>query len=398
MWGLDPAWRERLLSYRQLVVGFSGGLDSTVLLHLIAREPAFLDKLQAVHVHHGLSAHADVWQAHCKTFCVQHHIQYLTQSVVLENNANIEEAARLARHNVFDGFIETADCLLLAHHKDDQAETVLLNLLRGTGVEGLAAMPAIKPFGKGHLARPLLAQTRDGLQAYANHHQLVWVEDESNQDTHFTRNYLRHDILPRLKLRWPQAVDAINTCAKHAESATKNLEDLAYLDCPTLGFKQDKLVLAGLCDLPRARLIQVLRVWLRQQGIQSPQTRVLDVLMNEVIFAKQDAMPCLQLGEAIIRRYRDTLYVLYAKACTPSLPVLLDTTMSVRFRSGGECMVWRGHTRSLKKIFQTLGVPPWLRDKIPLVFIGNRLVEVLDFALADGYHKSHVKEDVYDTV
>ncbi|MCH9755821.1 MAG: tRNA lysidine(34) synthetase TilS [Gammaproteobacteria bacterium] len=415
MWGLDAVWRERFLSYRRLVVGLSGGLDSTVLLHVLLREPKLLDKLHAVHIHHGLSQHADAWQAHCRAFCSAHNIKFSAESITLESNSNIEETARNARLNVFNDLIDVSDCLVLAHHQDDQAETLLLNLLRGTGIDGLAAMPALKTFGRGHLARPLLCQKRETLQAYAEQHQLVWVEDDSNKDTDFSRNYLRHEILPRLKARWPTAVQALNTCAAHAEKATQNLEDLACLDCPELALKPSQLALRGLYDLPAARLNQVIRVWLKQQAIKLPSTRVLNILVNEVIFAKQDATPCVQLDGMVVRRYRDVLYLLrpdmpqsiaHVPCSSVYVPRLLsqgfcmpsDSQISVRFRCGGERMFWRGHRRSLKKLFQTLGVPPWLRDKIPLIFIDNTLVAVLDFAIADGYCDSQIKEDVYDTI
>ncbi|MDF1645448.1 MAG: tRNA lysidine(34) synthetase TilS [Legionellaceae bacterium] len=417
MCGLDAIWYERFLSSRRLVVGFSGGLDSTVLLHMLASKPRLLDKLHAVHIHHGLSQHADAWQLHCEAFCRAHHIQLSTESVTLINTSNLEEMARNARRRVFKKLIRKSDYLLLAHHRDDQAETVLLNLLRGTGVEGLAAMPETQLFGQGHLVRPLLQQTREALQAYATHHQLVWIEDESNEDAHFTRNYLRHEILPRLKARWPTAVQAINTCAVHAEKATQNLHDLACLDCPELILKHAKLTLSPLYHLPRARLIQVIRVWLKQQTVKLPSTRVLDVLVNEVIFAKQDATPCVRLDGVVVRRYRDVLYVL-GHVSSRSNAIHLPQShaeiksrlisqgflmppggqISVRFRVGGERMFWRGHTRSLKKIYQTLGVPPWLRDTIPLIFVDNRLVAVLDFAIADGYHISPIKKDSYEHI
>ncbi|MDX2345721.1 MAG: tRNA lysidine(34) synthetase TilS [Legionella sp.] len=388
MWGLDSAIHKRLLSSRRLWVGLSGGLDSTVLLHLLASNNQLRDKLHAVHIHHGLSQHADAWHTHCKAFCAQYHIQFTLKSIQFNKTANLEATARDARRAVFDALIHPSDCLLLAHHKNDQAETLLLNLLRGTGIDGLAAMPQTQPFGEGDLIRPLLHLTREDLNAYAKQHALTWIEDESNQDTHFSRNYLRHEILPRLKTRWPDALSALNTCATHAQAATKNLDDLAYLDCPELALKPLKLELHALYDLPRQRLAQVLRTWLKQHNIKLPTTGVLHALITEVIFARQDATPCVRFHHIAIRRYQDVLYLVR------ETELVCKASNTKRFRQGGERMRWRGHTRSLKYIFQTLGVPPWLRDTIPLIFVDNTLVAVLDFAIADGY----TKEDVYDTV
>ncbi|MDF1677120.1 MAG: tRNA lysidine(34) synthetase TilS [Legionellaceae bacterium] len=411
MWELSETQKARLLSYRHLVVGFSGGLDSTVLLHLLASTPALLEKLQALHIHHDLSAHADTWQVHCQTFCKQYHIPYTTRAVTLNTTSNLEATARALRYQVFNTLIGPADCLLLAHHANDQAETLLLNLLRGTGVEGLAAMPVERPFGEGVLMRPLLCQTREALQAYANYHGLKWVEDESNQETHFTRNYLRHEILPRLTSHFPGALQAINRCATHAQTATQHLNDLAHLDCPALALSSDTLALEALYDLSYTRLKQVIRVWLKQQHLKAPDTHRLQILLDEVVFAKEDMVPSFRLENVVIRRYRHVLYIVrddmplskppqltQAMLASRGVRVPYGAAISVRFRSGGERMVWRGHTRTLKYIFQALGVPPWQRDTIPLIFIDNVLVAVLDCAIADGYHQSTRREKHYDTV
>ncbi len=411
MWGLSESLKERLLSYRRLVVGFSGGLDSTVLLHILVSCSALLEKLQVVHVHHGLSPHADTWQVHCQTFCEQYQIPYIAHAVALNTTSNLEAAARELRYQVFDTLVGPSDCLLLAHHANDQAETLLLNLLRGAGVDGLAAMPEERPFGESVLIRPLLCQTREALHAYADYHGLNWVEDESNQETHFTRNYLRHEILPRLVSHFPGALQAMNRCATHAQTATQHLNVLAHLDCPALAFNTDKLSLKSLYDLPRTRLKQVIRVWFKQQQLQALDAHRLQIFLDEVVFAKDDAMPSFQLGDAAIRRYRDVLYIIRDET-PPSKPLQLTQAVlasrgvyvphradiSVRFRAGGERMLWRGHTRTLKYIFQTLGIPPWQRDTMPLIFIDNVLVAVLDCAIADGYHQSTRRERSYDAV
>lgn len=407
MQGLSSVWRLRLQAYERLFVGFSGGLDSTVLLHILASDDALRNKLQAVHVHHGLSAQADAWQTQCETFCTQLGVNFSAHAITLKTTANLEEAARDARMTLFEDMLEARDAVLLAHHADDQAETLLLNLLRGAGLDGLAAMPEQKTLGAGDVLRPFLKQPRAALLAYAKAHQLTWVEDESNQETHFSRNFLRHEILPKLKTRWPQAVNALNRCSAHASVAKQTLDALAFQDCPALKLPAPKLALSTLYALPSARLQHVLRIWLRQQHVKAPSQSVLSHLIDDVIHAKPDAMPELNFGSVSIRRYKAHLYLLHNKAprglsteaiiqklislgfCMPD-----NAALTVRYRTGGETIRWRGHTRTLKKLFQVLGVPPWLRDTIPLVFIDNTLVAVLDFAIADDY----VKERAHDTV
>jgi len=388
-----------LASHERLCIGLSGGLDSTVLLHALSREPALASKLQAVHVHHGLSPEADAWQAHCEAVCAALNIPLVVKHVQLDpKQPNLEEAARDARFLVFEACIQANMCLVLAHHQDDQAETLALRLLRGSGVDGLGAMQAYRPFGRGYLARPLLNTRKHQLEAYAKKHGLVWVEDESNHALKFSRNYLRHEIMPRLQSIWPRALESMSACAQHCQEAQANLQDLAYLDCPELAFKQSKLSLTALRDFPTRRLKQVLRVWLKNQNIKALSAAQLDVLLQDVIASKPDACPQLRLGKLTIRRYRDVLYVLreddQVKAVEiPALPSDLyipeGAHIEVRYRSGGETLVLNSQTKHLKSLLQIWGVPPWERDRIPLIYINNTLAAVLDFAIADDYHQVH---------
>ena len=196
---LADDWQQSLANYNTLFVGFSGGLDSTVLMHCMASHPALVAKLRAVHVHHGLSVNATAWQAHCQQFCDALGIQLMVLKVTCNNRANIEESAREARYAAFSSLLSDNDCLLLAHHCDDQAETLLLQLLRGAGIDGLAAMPSVNNLSKGQLVRPFLQHSRQRLEAYAHQHRLAWINDESNQNSDFSRNYLRNEIMPLLQ-------------------------------------------------------------------------------------------------------------------------------------------------------------------------------------------------------
>lgn len=414
---LTDAWVERLQAFDQLLVGFSGGLDSTVLLHALATHPVLRNRLQAVHIHHGLSPHAASWQEHCANFCVQHGVLFTTHHVNLPTRSNLEEQARNARLRVFSSLLQPRGCLLLAHHQDDQAETVLLQLCRGTGVDGLAGIPSSRPFSRGEVVRPLLDISRKTLQTYAHAHALTWIEDESNTNSHFSRNYLRHEVIPVLQARWPAVARMINTCATHCQQAKHNLDDLAYIDCPELVQKSPRLALSPLAHLSSARISNVLRVWVGNQGARMSAKRV-DRLLSEVILAGSDRNPVLQWGECCVRRYRDDLYwvrdlmlpvqsvlnwtsfpgQLPADKCIQGFQAQLTATgihipvgsrVEIRFRNNGETMVWRGKTRTLKKLFQEWGVPPWLREHIPLIYVNDELAAVLDFCISDLYYGAH---------
>ena len=215
-------------------VAYSGGLDSSVLLSLFAELRRQLPiKLKAIHINHGLSPNASTWASLCATQCQSLQISYLERSVQVNANdgESIEEVARKKRYAVFAKCLEDGDILLTAHHQDDQAETFLLQLLRGAGVKGLAAMPQVKAFARGQHMRPLLEFSRSHLQAYAKERQLVWVDDESNLNLDFARNYIRHQLMPVLLQQWEGASDVIARSAAHCAEAQALLEEYALTDC-----------------------------------------------------------------------------------------------------------------------------------------------------------------------
>ena len=458
----DADWLAQLASYHTLLVGFSGGLDSTVLLHRLASEPALANKLSVVHIHHGLSPNADAWLQHCQTICASLSLPLTTRHIEFEQHANIEENARQARYEVFASLLSNNSGLLLAHHADDQAETVLLQLLRGTGVDGLAAMPAVKPLGCGDLLRPFLQHSRASLEAYACLHQLSWIDDESNQDSiSFSRNYLRHQVMPLLRARWPGAVKNLARTATHCQQAKNNLHALADLDCAELAGNTLSLsalapilssprrrgsipdavsepqsgwipALAGTtakssdetmiqtstlntCDSPR--IANVLRVWLGNNQIKLPSTHTFNRIITEVILACEDAVPCVEWDGICVRRYQDTLYLLTTEVvshpismewlqfpdplqwgeaflCATSvkkgLHVPAGSRVSVRVRQGGELFYWRGQTKALKKLLQEWHIPPWNRDRVPLIYVDDELAAVVGFAVSDRFYRTNV--------
>lgn len=294
-----------------LTVGLSGGCDSVVLLHLLARL-GYTARLDAIHVHHGLSANADAWAQFCVDYCSRLGVPLSIRRVVVDQSAGLglEAAAREAR---YAAFAETArDCLLLAQHRGDQAETVLFNLLRGAGVTGAAGMPAERAFGKLRLLRPLLDCSRADIEAYAGEAGLSWVDDESNADTSLTRNFLRHEALAALNQRFPAAEASLAQAARHFGEAAGLLDDLAVIDWQQIS-DNDALRLSALKTLSLPRLKNLLRYRLRQLGWQVPVASRLEEFARQLQSAGPDRHPELRLPGGRMRAARGLLHWLPEK-------------------------------------------------------------------------------------
>lgn len=379
---------------RRLVVGFSGGLDSSVLLHALARL-AMDREVMAVHVHHGLSPHADAWVEQAQAVCRALGVALRVQHVTVPAQASLEAAARAARRTAFAAVLRPGDALLLAQHRDDQAETVLLRLFRGAGVTGLGAMRAEADVpcaggGRVPLWRPLLELSRVQLAAYARDHGVPWVEDESNADVRHARNFLRNEVLPVLHTRWPSLAETLAATARRMQEADALLEALAVADLAACVDAGQRLAIAGLQALPPPRQRLLLRCWLHRQGFAFPGEGTLARILDEVIPARPDAAPRLVWSEGEIRRYRGGLYALRPRPPVASdwqcrwqaeMPLLLpdgrclravnagaDSIFNVRFRRGGEELRRGGHRRELRILLQDAGIPPWERAHLPLLF------------------------------
>jgi tRNA(Ile)-lysidine synthase len=393
-------------------VAYSGGLDSHVLLHALASLRGRLDAgIGAVHVNHGLQADAECWEIHCRRICEGLGVRYASLQVAAAAAAgeSPEAAARAARYAALADWLPARHCLLTAQHQDDQAETLLLQLLRGSGVHGLAAMPAMALLGAGQHQRPLLAFTRAELQHYAVSRRLDWIEDPSNTDTGFDRNYLRQLIMPLLRARWPAVAASLSRSALHCAEAAELVGQLGDEDCRNAAGRQHgSLSLAGVCALPQARQRNVLRHWIRQATGAVPSTAVLARIVNDVLTSRRDSGPCVRWGGHEVRRYRDELYLLQQSvvpvpgqrldwSMTGPLPVpggtlrvtpvtgsgiraaaLAAGGVQVAWRQGGErCQpAGRDHRHALKKLFQEQGIPPWERERVPLIYIGGTLAAV----------------------
>lgn len=396
------------LAVERVWIAFSGGLDSACLLSAAAAVANRLPgPLSAVHLDHGLHPDSTRWAEHCQRVCGALGIPLVVRRLTISRapGASLEAAAREARYAALAALLGPGELLLTAQHQDDQAETLLLALLRGSGPDGLAAMPLVADLGPGRLVRPLLDVPRSALEAYARVQGLTWVEDPSNASPSFDRNYLRHRVLPVLRERWPAASTTLARSAGHCAEAAGLIEAHAEQSLGGLGGKHpgtlSMLALACL-DPPLARA--VLRLWLRRQGRPLPDTAHLGRILTEVIPARVDANPLVAWPGCEIRRFRDDLFALPPLPPRPigwarswdsgvlTLPVPLGTLerlpdggstaplqrLQVRFGVAGQwCRPGGvGHHRPLKKIFQEAGVPPWLRPYVPLTFDGDRLVAV----------------------
>lgn len=390
-------------------VAFSGGLDSTVLVHLLA---SLGEPFTAVHVNHGLSPHGDRWQGQCRQLAEALQVPLVTREVaVTERGGGLEEAARHARYVAFAGLLQDGDQLLTAHHGDDQVETFFLRLLRGAGVQGLAGMPAVRPLGRGRLVRPLLEYGRPALEAYARSMGLGWIEDESNTNTRFDRNYLRREILPGLRERWPVR-QRVGRAIENLREAAGLLAEVGDGDLEAAGLRRERwgesVVAAALGTLSPARRNNLLRRWVQLRSGESPSAAQLGELLRQLQEAGGDRQPGIAMGKLYARRWGDRLYLLpplgavdpggeFQWSGGEALPLPGGGTLvpspgwprgsyRVRFRRGGERAQPLGRNRSqtLKRLLQEWQLEPWLRDRVPLIFAGERLVAVGGLFVCQG--------------
>lgn len=398
---------------KNLLVAYSGGLDSTCLLHAASSLSGAANRqLRALHINHGLQSAANDWQQHCEQRCASLGIELSCHAVDLPVDAS-EDEARQARYGVFESQLRSDETLLLAHHLDDQLETLLLRLMRGAGPAGLAGMPQRRALGQGQLLRPWLALGRAELLRYASAHELDWVEDASNAGTAFDRNYSRQEILPRLEQRWPAYRESWSKSQTLLAESAELLADLARLDLGKMTAEQfgglDLQVLASLSP-PRQR--NVLRLWLTELGLSTPGWQKTRQLLDEYIAAREDSAGVLDFGQFYLQRFQQRLYALrymplddralswdalqhkqlflpdngVLAASTSTGPVLraeLAVNLQVRYRQGGEVIQLPGRpAKALKKLFQEHGIPPWHRERTPLIFRQEQLVCVPGLGVA----------------
>ncbi len=402
-------------------IGFSGGLDSHVLLQLCSKISFCQNKITAVYIDHGLQSESEKWAAHCRSVAEQLAVNFLAIKVdaSAKNRQSPEEAARDARYQAFKRLIEEADVLLLAQHQEDQLETVLLQLFRGAGLSGLSGMPQLMSFAGGQLVRPLLSVDKQSLLDYAVQQQLVWVDDPSNKANTFDRNFLRNEIIPALKQRWPALEKTVSRSAEHCANAQNFLDTKARAGFAEAYDLSDHTIVISQLEKHGDFLQKlILRYWFKQQGLRMPPKDFINKILNQVVGASRDSAPVLSGQGHEIRRYRDRLYCLKKQeevnlheqfdwcdvaqalclpgagklklVCADSGVLFSDLNcakITVKFRQGGETIALPGREgrHQLKKLFQEVGIPPWQRHLTPLIYIGNELLAVGEYWISSSY-------------
>jgi tRNA(Ile)-lysidine synthase len=398
---------------KKFVLGFSGGVDSHVLLDLLRQVPKNISSfsLKVIHVNHGLSPFAKDWEKHCAKICRDLNVEFYAREIAVQGANNLEALARKLRYQVLAEFIDEKICLLTAHHADDQAETLLLQLLRGAGPKGLSAMPKVMSFAGGRLARPLLDFSRQEILSYAKEKKLKWIDDESNLNLKFDRNYLRQQIIPLLNKNWPGGINAINRSARNCARANQLLEEVAREDLIVVqGPQANTLSMVKLLGLGFNRRNNLIRFWLHNLGFKLPSEKKLLQIEKTFFASRPDAMPILNWGEFAIRRYQDFLYALIKEpnfnremifSWNLKKPleiagvgtIIAETKkdfsilVQISFREGGERIVFKDHSSSLKKKFQEWQIPPWKRERIPLIYSQGKIIAV------PGYYLDHDLRD-----
>ena len=415
-------------------VAYSGGLDSTALL-IAAVECLAPRKPVALHVDHGLSPHSGDWRRHCEQVCAGLGVQCRSVAVALESGAGVESRARDARYQVFAEQLGEGDVLLMAHHLDDQAETLVYRLLRGAGSRGMAGIPPSRPLGDGLLLRPLLGIPRAELAVFVESRKLSWVEDESNARSDVDRNFIRHEVLPAIARRWPDYRRRLATGAAQHCSDSAVLEEVAEEDLQRLDERREvegfSLDTGPLADLSRPRLANLLRHWALLRGFGAPGRHSPGALVDTLLNAAADAEPVVAWSGGQWRRFRGRLYLLPPSpdsrggdepasparqniAVIPGHPVPLPDGTALVFevaagdgaesavavapgdvvelgvRRGGErCRpAGRQGSATLKKLFNEYGVEPWLRGRIPLLYVNGELAAVVGVFVCEGFAPS----------
>lgn len=369
-----------------LWIAYSGGLDSRVLLDLCYAERATLPPIHVIHIHHGLSPNADSWAEHCAQVCHGYGLDFHCIRVNLQigQGESLEEVARSARYQAFQSLMSEQDILFTAHHQDDQAETVLLQLFRGAGLKGLSAMPEVKLLGKGYHARPLLNYTRRELEVYAKENHLQWIDDESNANTSLTRNFIRLSVMPLLRERWPNVAASLSRSAANCAEAQVLLEEIAEEKMPLMvGSKTGTLSLAKLLQMSPAWQRLIIRCWLAKQGLAMPDMDAMQSIQDSLMTAAHDRHPCIEIGGAMIRRHGDDIHCVL-NGFDQNLMTIAKQGLNpekgeftCRYREEGETVTLSHRGRiSLKNLLQEWRVPAWERSRLPLVFCGEILVHV----------------------
>ena len=411
----------KTVSGRRVLLGYSGGVDSHVLLYELARiAPAYHINVLAIHFNHQDSAKSNCWEEHCQKICNSLNVKMVSTRHLDSSrlDGGKENRLRIARYQWFETLMNDQDVLVTAHHLDDQVETILFRLFRGSGVRGISGIPALRSFGSGELRRPLLNIARDDIVAVARYYQLCWVEDESNSDESFDRNFIRHRVVPVVRSRWPGVLDTVGRSARHLHQTETLLTEigqsdyfLKHLEASECKFKNfGKVNVSEIKNMSLERSANLLRYWVRRIGHEAPSSSQMLELLRQIRCADRQQQARLAWNRLEFRRYRKCLYLLPAQQAWASdiVPRMLmklgaevpETGVRLRiFKTVGRGvraedvdlskikidgyrknikikLAWNQKTRALSNLFQELGVPPWERWRIPVLSIDGVVIHV----------------------
>ena len=415
-----------LENYSRIAVAFSGGLDSSVLLHSLVSIPEFKEKVFAIHVNHGLSPNSKSWIKHCDKFCSGLGVNFIPLTIELENSKTNENILRQARYEAFFSCLKKGDVLCTAHHQDDHIETILFRILRGTGIKGLAGIEKYSQIEGIDLIRPLISYSKKDLLDYGNKFNVNWIEDESNEDLSISRNFIRKKVIPNLKNdNWPEYKNSISYLSSKAKEANEILDEIAFLDLKRCASESlDRLSILKIKELSHARAMNVLFTWLGINTHLGVSNKITDQVYKSIVLASENSNPVVTFGKRgesgsfQIRRFNNFLrHLPLTETETLSnkkvwkwntnnpleLPTgtlsmqlslgkgistqLTEPGISIKGRIGGERCKPEGRSKSqkLKKLFQEYRVPPWVRDRIPLVYVGDQLAAVSDLWVCEEF-------------
>jgi len=414
------------LDSRKFLLAFSGGVDSIVLLDLLTNLVKESDQLRVIHINHNLNEYSDDWAQFSSEVCVKYDLPLINASVKPKRQGKgLEADARALRYQSFREIIQDNEYLLTGHHQDDQMETLLYRIFRGTGIDGLRAIRRKTKFGKGFLYRPMLNVSRDKIEEYARLKNLKWICDSSNNDSSYDRNYLRKDIIPLIKKRWPSVEKKVSRLAVIAEQNQSLLNELAIEDIGKIK-NYSHLDVETLSGKSYPRIINIFRFMINKNNMGVPSMQVLNEGIKTLMHSKSES-PSMTWNDYSIRRYKHRLYFLNSSLNSPnnllaeiswdikktinlgenlgSIQARFLTgdgislnkcpkSLAIKYRKGGEEIKPSGHkiTKSLKNLFQENNVLPWVRDKIPLIYVDQELISVGDLWFNQDF-KANNNED-----
>lgn len=365
-------------NFETYVIAYSGGVDSQVLLHAFSK--IVPEKTVAFHINHGISTNAQKWEDFCSSTCQSLGVQFNVKHFELKGESNLEDKARIARYGAFSELMNGTTALVTGHHMDDQVETFMLNLMRGAGLDGLSAMPEIKSFGQGYHVRPFLTVSKDDLTAYAINQSLSWVEDESNKDSVYDRNFIRNEIMPLMKTRWNTAATAICNSVQHIQKAKQFVdESVAEFD-----HASDKISIATLVKETDYVQTAMIRKWVSFHLGKSASQNMLNAILKDIIPAKEDAKMKWEQKDYFITRFDGFLYFVKKEVKQYDIESLLKSAgicvdlskVTVVQRVNGAVIKQGEHHKKVKKLFQELNIPTWEREQLPFIYHNDVLISV----------------------